>query len=412
MSETYNPAAPVTFPRGMYHLNDEPHIDYQLNRTVNWDGGDLKEVRAAGPGIKDFADWKRVLGELGDRAWAQGRTKNAFGYYLMRDFYTSWEDADKLANYHRAQDVFAEYYREVFAPSDGSAPAAERLAVPYEGDVTLPVFHVLPADAAAKGAAKAAAKGTILLHGGNDSYMEEFLPFALYLREHGYEVFLYEGPGQGSVIRDQGCPFTWQWEKTSRAITERFDLTDVTIIGISLGGYFAPRAAAFDKRISRVVGWSIYPGTWDLVEGAAGKGAVRVLGALLHAHIADVINGPMRRKAAKGDISAQAMVDMCHAYGATSICDMYRKMENYSLANCADKVDQDVLILGADEDIYIPVKLLDKELSLLTAAKSVEVRMFTTAEDEAGNHCNVGDPKAALDCILDWLARLDARDGK
>ena len=65
------------------------------------------------------------------------------------------------------------------------------------------------------------ARGTILMHGGNDSYMEEFLPQMLYLREHGYEVFLYEGPGQGSVIRDQGVPFTWQWEKTSRAGTSR-----------------------------------------------------------------------------------------------------------------------------------------------------------------------------------------------
>ncbi len=403
MAETYDISKPVTFPRGMYALNDEPHIDYQLNRIVNWDGGDLEEIRAIGPGIKSFADWKRELTKLGDRAHKEGRTKNAVGYYLMRDFYTSYEDADKIDNYHQAQALFAEYYRELFEPSDGSAPIVERLTVPYEGDVVLPMFHTVPTGKS---------RGVMLVHGGNDSYMEEFLLPLLYLREHGYEVFLYEGPGQGSVIRDQGCPFTWQWEKTSKAITEHFDLHDVTIVGISLGGYFAPRAAAFDKRISRVVCWSIYPGTWDLVEGAAGKGALKVLGALLHAHIADVINGPMRRKAAKGDLAAQTMVDMCHPYGATSVCDMYRKMENYSLANCADRVDQDVLILGADQDIYIPTKLLDKELALLANAKSVKVRMFTVAEDQAGNHCNVGDPKAALDCILSWMDELDAREGK
>lgn len=402
MAETFDPAAPITFPRGIYVLNDEVHIDYQLNRIVNWDGGDLDELRSSGPGIKTFADWKRVLTELGDRAYAEGRTRNAFGYYLMRDFYTSWDDPDKLANYHQAQAVFAEYYREAFSSSDGTKPVVERLDVPYENGITLPVFHTKPTGAS---------RGTILMHGGNDSYMEEFLPQALYLRERGYEVYLYEGPGQGSVIRDQGCPFTWQWEKTSRAITERFNLHDVTIVGISLGGYFAPRAAAFDKRISRVVGWSIYPGTWSLVEGAAGKAALGVLGGLLKAHIADVIDPIMARKAAAGDLTAQTMVDMCHAYGTTSVSSMYRKMEHYSLANCAELVNQDVLILGADDDIYIPVSLAGKEIELLKNAKSVTLRMFTMKE-QAGNHCNVGDPKAALDAILSWLRDLDMRDAR
>ena len=402
MSEKFDASAPVTFPRGMYELNDEPHIDYQLNRIVNWDGGDLEELFEVGPGIHTFSDWKRVLTQLGDRAMGEGRTKNALGYYLMRDFYTSYDDPDKIANYHQAQEVFYDYYSEVFSPADGGAPIVERLSVPYEGGVTLPVFHATP---------EGESRGTILMHGGNDSYMEEFIKPLLYLREHGYEVYLYEGPGQGSVIRDQGCPFTWQWEKTSRAITERFGLSDVTIVGISLGGYFAPRAAAFDKRISRVVCWSIYPGTWSLVEGAAGKAALGVLGTLLHAHVADVIDPIMRRKAAKGELAAQTMVDMCHPYGAKSVSDMYRKMENYSLANCAELVDQDVLVLGADDDVYIPTSLAGKVIELLSNAKSLTLRILTCKE-QAGNHCNVGDPKAALDAILSWMRDLDERDAR
>ncbi|WP_350455340.1 alpha/beta hydrolase [Slackia heliotrinireducens] len=403
MTQTYDPSKPVEFPRGMYRLNDEPHIDYQLNRIVNWDGGDLEELRAVGGKITNFEDWKSTLDALGRRAYEEGRTKNALGYFLMRDFYTSYDDPDKLDNYHQSQRVFYEYFRELFEPSDGGAPIVERLEVPYEGGVTLPVFHTVPVGES---------RGVVLMHGGNDSYMEEFVLPLLYLRDHGYEVYLYEGPGQGSVIRDQKCPFTWQWEKTSKAITERFDLHDVTIIGISLGGYFAPRAAAFDKRIRRVVCWSIYPGTWDLVEGAAGKVAIKVLGALLHAHIADVINKPLARKAAKGDLAAQVMTDMCHPYGADSVCDMYRKMEDYTLANCAELVDQDVLILGADEDVYIPAKLADKMVGMLSNARSVKLRVFTTVEDRAGNHCNVGDPKAALDEILNWMDALDARDAR
>lgn len=52
-------------------------------------------------------------------------------------------------------------------------------------------------------------KGTILLHGGKDLCFEEmFLPM-LYLSEHGYDVYLFEGLGQGNVLRVQVKHFTY-----------------------------------------------------------------------------------------------------------------------------------------------------------------------------------------------------------
>ena len=71
---------------------------------------------------------------------------------------------------------------------------------------------------------------------------------------------MFEGPGQGGVMRLQGMHFTHEWEKPVKAVLDTFDLNNVTIIGISLGGYLAPRAAAFDKRITKVVAWSVLPG--------------------------------------------------------------------------------------------------------------------------------------------------------
>lgn len=73
------------------------------------------------------------------------------------------------------------------------------------------------------------------------------------LAENGFEVYLFEGPGQGGVMRLQGKHFTHEWEKPVKAILDYFHLEDVTIIGASLGGMLAPRAAAFEKRISRVI---------------------------------------------------------------------------------------------------------------------------------------------------------------
>ena len=388
--ERYDIHTPTCFKKGMYHLSEEEHFNYQLCRTVNWSGGDLEEVRAAAGKIKDFADWKRELLALGKKAEDEGRIQNAIAYYRMADFYISYADPDKLPNYRYARDLFYEYYGAYF---EGDGPAVERLRAEYEDGVTLPILHCRP---------EGENRGTILLHGGNDSYMEEFFFPMLYLREHGYEVYLYEGPGQGEVIREQNCPFTWEWEKTSKAITEKYDLQDVTIIGISLGGYFAPRAAAYDKRISRVVGWSVYPGTWDVFAGQMGQGPVNLLKGLLKVKGDAAIDKIFDSMKQKGDLGAQTITDMCHSYGVTKVSELGRLIERYDLRNCAELVTQDMLILGADSDIMIDRTLVGRELDMLKNVRSLSYVELKTRQ-EAGDHCNVGNPKLALDTILTWL---------
>lgn len=135
------------------------------------------------------------------------------------------------------------HYEEYF-----NSGHVERLSIPYEG-VSLPVLHVN---------AVGEKKDTILLHGGNDSYFEEFFFPMLYFAENGFEVYLFEGPDQGGVLLEQGKHFTYQWEKPVKVVLDTLELENVTIIGVSLGGMLVPRAAAFDKRISRVIGWSVF----------------------------------------------------------------------------------------------------------------------------------------------------------
>ena len=59
------------------------------------------------------------------------------------------------------------------------------------------------------------------------------------MAEAGYEVIIFEGPGQGAAIRKHNLIFTHKWEQTVTAVLDHFDLrlSDVTLIGISLGGY-------------------------------------------------------------------------------------------------------------------------------------------------------------------------------
>jgi alpha-beta hydrolase superfamily lysophospholipase len=44
-------------------------------------------------------------------------------------------------------------------------------------------------------------KSTIVVFGGFDSYIEELIPTALLLRDAGYDVVAFDGPGQGAALK-------------------------------------------------------------------------------------------------------------------------------------------------------------------------------------------------------------------
>lgn len=289
--------------------------------------------------------------------------------------------------YEKATALFYEYYADYF---EGEDPRIAKLEVPYEG-VKLPVMHVKT---------KGKSKGTLLLHGGNDSYFEEFLFSLLYLQEKGFEVYLFEGPGQGGVIRTQGMHFTHEWEKPVKVILDFFNLSDVTIIGVSLGGYLAPRAA-FDERITKVVAWSVFPSFLDVIIGGQPPALRRIFHFLLKIHARELINF-INAKAKKEPMIDWGLKHGMYTYEADSTYRYARKMSDYSLEPIADKVTQDILILGASRDHFIDYHMIGKEIDMFVNVKSLTFRLFTEKES-AQNHCNVGNGKLALDTICGWL---------
>jgi alpha-beta hydrolase superfamily lysophospholipase len=117
----------------------------------------------------------------------------------------------------------------------------QRIEIPYEAGY----LHGLRLGAAT------ASRGTILIHAGFDAYVEEFYALAQAIALCGYEVVMFDGPGQGSTLMREKIPMTHEWEKPVGAVLDHLALTDVTLIGISLGGYLAVRTAAFEPRIKR-----------------------------------------------------------------------------------------------------------------------------------------------------------------
>ena len=384
----------ITLKSGVYHLNDERNFDYQLNRVINWDGGRLEDIQKIAGKIKNSADWKRELIALGDEALQEERIDNAIAYYRMSEFFMYDGDPDKLRYYKKATDLFYEYYADFFAPHNGKS-RIEKCEVPYQ-NVRLPVMHLVP---------DGAKKGTILIHGGNDSYFEEFLFTVLYLQEKGFEVYMFEGPGQGGVMRLQGMHFTHEWEKPVKAVLDFFKLNEVTIIGISLGGYLAPRAAAFDKRITKVVAWSVFPCFQDVIVGMQKPAVQKLFYFCMRFHLRHLINAVFAKKAKKEAVIDWGLKHGMYAYEANDAYGYAQKLKRYDIEPVADRITQDMLILGASDDHFIDYRLIGREINMLKNVRSLTFRLFTDKEN-AQNHCNVGNGKLALDEICAWIERI------
>jgi len=86
----------------------------------------------------------------------------------------------------------------------------------------------------------------------------------------------------------------------------------------------------------------------------------------------------------------------------------FRAIRRYTTMPSSRLGTQDVLVLAASEDHYVPRSQFERQLRALTGARSVTGRLFTAA-DQAHNHCQVGNIGLSLRVIADWIA-LVTRD--
>lgn len=381
-------AEKIEFKTGHYKLNSQANFNFQLNRLIMWNGGELKDIEEISSFIKDSSSWKQSLISLGDKAISEGRTKEAIGYYRMSEFFMYDGDPDKEKYYTLASDLFYEYYKEYF--EDGTVV---RYSVPFE-DILLPIMYTK---------AKGRRKDTILLHGGNDSYFEEFFFPMLYFSENGYDVYLFEGPGQGGVMRKQGKHFTYQWEQPVKAILDFFALDDVTIIGASLGGMLAPRAAALEKRIHRIIAWSVFTNFMDILISTQPMRTQKAVRILFKLRMKSMINFFFNLKMKKGDeLLKWGMMHGMYAYECKTPYEYLAKMNRYQIMDVASLIDQDILIIGANQDHFIDYHIVGEEIDVLKNVRSLTVRIFTEKEN-AGAHCNVGNAGLVFNTMINWI---------
>ena len=369
-----------TFPVGYEHLHRIKIIDFQLNRWYGWGYVDLDEIREAAVNIAGLADWKNEMVRLADKALDERRVLSATFLYRAAEFFTSPSDPDKEELYDRFSNLF--YTRlTVNEP-------IERYEVPF-GETFLPALK-LPAYRDIR-------RGSVVIHGGFDSFVEEFYAIGCHFAHLGYEVVLFEGPGQGAALKKFGVYFDYAWEKPTAAVFDYFGVDDVTLIGYSMGGGYCFRSAAFEPRIKRVIASSV---AYDYMKALPGW-LEKFLRWMLQ--YPDFINQTAMWKMKMMPQEKWSIEHMMYITGQSTPFDAMVFALKLNAENLASwRVNQDVLILTGEADHFIPLKLHHLQVAAIVNAKSVTARIFTK-KDQAHNHCQVGNTGLALRVMTDWL---------
>ncbi len=374
--------ADTAFPVGYHDLHPDVALNFQLNRFWNWVGEPemLEELRRVAPKLTNYDEWIRQLLALGERALADGRM--LAGAYLTRtgEFFMSAGDPRRRA----ARRTFIDTVLTEFG-----VRADQHHDVTY-GEAFLSAYRLTPA----------APRGVIVVFGGFDSYIEEWLPMLVVLREAGLDVVAFDGPGQGAAL-ESGLPMTADWHKPVAAVLDHFGLDDVTLMGFSLGGCLVMRAGADEPRVSRVIADDILTDfTACFTQQAAG--AQKALVANASRLPAAVVDAAITRARSRNMLIDWAIGNAETVFGVDTPAKVMAAIRALRTDDVSPRITQDVLLMAGAEDHYVPLRQLSAQIQTLTNARSVTARVFTRAES-AQNHCQIGNLGLAVQVILGWV---------
>jgi len=226
---------------------------------------DFQEVTV---GIDRWEDWCSAWCARATLHEALGRESLEQGYCL-----SAGEHLSRAAvYYHFAKFVFVHDLDQMRAAHMKAVecrglalphltPPGERIEIPYEGGHLAGIL---------RRPAGAPRPPVVVMIPGLDSAKEELEAYELPYLARGMATLMVDGPGQGEA--EYKFPIRGDYEVPVKAIIdwvcERKDIdsTRIGLWGVSLGGYYAPRAVAFEKRIRACIGLAgpyDWAGIWD-----------------------------------------------------------------------------------------------------------------------------------------------------
>lgn len=218
--------------------------------------GDFLDVTGT---IDAWDDWcaawtasGRVHEGLGDEALAQGYVRSAGYHYLtaaVEYHFGKFLFCHDIGQMRATHDLAVAAHRKAQPLVD---PPMERIEFDYLGSHTL-VGNLRKPPGVER-------PPVVLLIPGLDSAKEELSGFEHWFLDRGMATFSIDGPGQGEAEYD--LPIETAYERPAGAAIDalggRTDLDGERLgaMGVSLGGYYVVRAAAFEKRIKAMISLS------------------------------------------------------------------------------------------------------------------------------------------------------------
>ena len=241
--------------------------------TAPWGGAEIGEVNRVGLRLRNrigddhawFREWAREARTVEDRGrerLADGRTasgaqylQRASIYYHVGERFLQPKDQEGLDAYMRGVDCLRDAARYI------KRPRIEHVEIPYEG-TSLPAIYVHAEPANRSGKAPA-----MVFFDGLDVTKEiQYFKGVADLVARGIACLIVDGPGNGESIRfrnlylrhetERYATPAWEW----LAARPEIDAKRIGVMAISLGGYYAPRAAAFEPRYACCIAWGAQ---WD-----------------------------------------------------------------------------------------------------------------------------------------------------
>jgi pimeloyl-ACP methyl ester carboxylesterase len=383
----------------MKFLYDDESFSFEALRAAGYagyGGADLGEVLVTCRQIPEgdeeawSAEWAATAARVerigrdalaaGHRVSAREALLRASNYYRTADFYRRENpaaDTESARLAKASQQTFADAAALLDTP-------ARALRIPYE-DTTLPGYLFLVDDSGTP-------RPTLIYHGGYDSTLEEnYFALAAGALRRGYNVLTFDGPGQGSTVREQGLHFRPDWEAVVTPAVDfaltvpEVDAEQLVLVGTSLGGYLAARAAAFEHRIAALVLHDGVDDFHEVAEATASRGASTP--------------GGIEALMAQNTMVRWVVRNGRWTFGVSDFDQLVKASEAYTLAGIADRITCPTLVLDAENDVFFkgqPQRLLGE----LTCQK--ELILFR--EDEgAGEHCHEGALSLFHQRTFDWL---------
>ena len=252
---------------------------------------------------------------------------------------------------------------------------AERVEIPY-GDASLPGILVRPDSAAPVPG--------VLFFNGLDSTKEQIYGTgtAEELRRRGIATLMVDTPGSGEALRLRGLTAVPETEKWASAcldfLTDRADVDEgrVGMLAWSLGGYYGPRATAFEPRLRFGVAWGANY-DWGQVQ-------------------LDRLNNEGQRPV------PHYWEHVRWVWGCRDMDEFLALAPRITLRGIVDRITVPFLVVHGENDRQIPVRYAHALYDDLVNSPKRELKIFTRREGGV-EHCSIDNLPVVRDYICDWI---------